>query len=104
MRVPWLVAIAVGAVAQAPGLSQITTVPEFAIGEVVRLDVIATDARGGFVDGLTTADFSLREDGVQQTVDDVRLVKVRGTAGQGESAQLVRISSAGDERTEAARE
>jgi VWFA-related protein len=99
-----LLAIAVAAVAQAPARSQTISVPEFAIGEVVRFDVIATDARGRFVDGLTTADFSVREDGAEQTVDDVRLVKTLGTAGQGETAQLVRIASPADERAEAARE
>ena len=108
MRLAWfgpsLLAVAVAAMVQAPILSQTFSVPEFAIGEVVRVDVIATDARGRFVDGLTTADFSIREDGAEQTVDDVRLVKVRGTSGQSEAAQLVRIVSAADERTEAGRE
>jgi VWFA-related protein len=109
MRLRWLLrtalAIAVAAaVAQAPALSQTISVPEFAIGEVVRVDVIPTDARGRFVDGLTAADFSVREDGAEQTVDDVRLVKVRATAGQSESGQVVRIASAADERAEAARE
>jgi len=74
MRLAWLglssiLAIAVAAAVQAPVLSQTISVPEFAIGEVVRVDVIATDARGRFVDGLTTADFSMREDGAEQTVD-----------------------------------
>jgi VWFA-related protein len=105
MRLAWLgpslLAVAVAAAVQAPVLSQTFSVPEFAIGEVVRVDVIATDARGRFVDGLTTADFSIREDGAEQTVDDVRLVKVRGTSGQNEAAQLVRIASAADERAEA---
>src|SRR5215467_299991 len=105
MRLSWVVAVvAVAAVAQTPLLSQNNSVPEFAIGEVVRVDVIATDARGRFVDGLTASDFSVREDGFEQTVDEVRIVKVRGTAGQSESAQPVRIASVADERTEAARE
>jgi VWFA-related protein len=104
MRLPGLLAIAVAAVAQAPILSQSLAVPQFAFGEVVRVDVIATDARGRFVDGLKTADFSVREDGFEQTVDDVRLVKARGTAGVNESGQPLRISSAADERAEAARE
>ena len=104
MRLSWVVAVvAVAAVAQAPLLSQNNSVPEFAIGEVVRVDVIPTDARGRFVDGLTASDFSVREDGFEQTVDDVRIVKVRGTAGQNESAQPVRIASVADERTEATR-
>jgi VWFA-related protein len=107
MRLAWLgpslLAVAVAAGVQAPVLSQTFSVPEFAIGEVVRVDVIATDARGRFVDGLTTADFSIREDGAEQTVDDVRLVKVRGTAGS-DTAQPVRIASTADERTEAGRE
>jgi len=109
MRLPWLgpssiLAVAVAAAVQAPVLSQTVSVPEFAIGEVVRVDVIPTDARGRFIDGLTTADFSVREDGAEQTVDDVRLVKVLGTAGQSNSAQVMRIASAADERAEAARD
>jgi VWFA-related protein len=108
MRLAWLgpslLAVAVAAAVHAPVLSQSFSVPEFAIGEVVRVDVIAADARGRFVDGLTTADFSIREDGAEQTVDDVRLVTVRGTSGQSEAAQLVRVASAADERAEAGRE
>jgi VWFA-related protein len=45
-------------------------------GDLVRIDVIATDSRGRPVENLKTADFSLREDGSPQTIEDVRLVKV----------------------------
>jgi VWFA-related protein len=102
MRLSWL-AVAALAVTQTPVLSQ-SAAPEPAVGDTVRVDVITTDARGRFVDNLTAADFSLREDGFEQTVDDVRLVRVRGTSGQSEAVQPVRLTSAADERTEAARE
>jgi len=102
MRLLWLaLAIAIAA-AQAPVLSQ--SGPVTAAGDSVRIDVIATDFRGRTVDGLTAADFSVREDGLEQAVDDVRFVKVRGTSGQSDSAQPALIASATDERAEAAHE
>jgi VWFA-related protein len=103
MRLSWTL-VALAAVAQAPVLSQSSTAPDAPASDLVRMDVIATDSHGRFIDNLTAADFSLREDGVEQTIDDVRLIKVRSTAGQNEAVQPVRLTSAADERTEAARE
>src|SRR3954454_21037067 len=54
--------------------------------DLVRIDVIASDARGRAVDNLKAADFELREDGTVQTLEEVRLVK----AGAAE-ARLVAI-------------
>ena len=104
MRLLWLALAVAVAAAQAPVLSQSAAGPAAPAGETVRIDVIATDWHGRTVDNLTAADFSLREDGFEQDVDDVRLVKVRGTSGQGDGAQPVLIASAADERAEAARE
>jgi VWFA-related protein len=42
---------------------------------VVRIDVLAFDARGRFVDNLKAADFEVREDGVVQTLDAVGLMR-----------------------------
>ena len=102
MRLLWLALAIVLAAAQAPILSQARPAAE--AGDPIRIDVIARDSRGRTVDGLTAADFSVREDGFEQAVDDVRLVTVRGTAGQGDGAQPVPIASAADERAEAGRE
>ena len=41
----------------------------------VRIDAIATDARGGAVAGLGAADFDLLEDGQPQTIEDVAFLK-----------------------------
>jgi VWFA-related protein len=43
--------------------------------DLVRIDVIATDARGRAVENLKAADFELREDGAMQALDEVRFVK-----------------------------
>ena len=67
----------------------------------VRLDVIATDARGRIVDNLTSADFDVREDGAVQTIDDARFIRM----GKPSAAdRLVPIESAADERAEAKRD
>ena len=44
-------------------------------GDVVRIDVIARDARGRAVETLTAADFEIREDGAPQAVIDAPLVR-----------------------------
>jgi VWFA-related protein len=100
----WLSLAMAVAAAQVPILSQSSAGPAVAGGDAVRIDVIATDWRGRTVDNLTAGDFSLREDGFEQAVDDVRLVKVQGTSGQVDGAQPTLISSAADERAEAGRE
>src|SRR5262245_28736962 len=43
--------------------------------QVVRIDVIAADARGRILDNLKPADFELRDDGVAQPIEDVRFVR-----------------------------
>jgi VWFA-related protein len=104
MRLLWLALAMTVAAAQAPILSQSSTGPAATAGDTVRIDVIATDARGRPVDTLTATDFSLREDGFEQAIDEVRFVKVRGTSGQSDAAQPVLIASTADERAEAGRE
>lgn len=49
--------------------------PSESTEELVRIDVIAVDARGAFVPNLTRSDFELREDGKPQTIDEVRDVR-----------------------------
>ncbi len=68
MRLMWLALAMAVAAAQAPVLSQSSAGP--AGGDPVSIDVIATDWRGQTVDSLTAGDFSLREDGFEQTVDE----------------------------------
>ena len=70
-------------------------------GDLVRIDVIARDAQGRPVETLTAADLQLAEDGTPQTLADVRLVRVAATAT---GAAVSPITSASDERIEAARE
>jgi VWFA-related protein len=65
----------------------------------VLMDVIATDSRGRFLENLKAADFELREDGIAQTIDEVRLVKTDASAGVSDSGSETQI----DERVEAAR-
>src|SRR5436309_15718921 len=47
---------------------------------LVRVDVIASDARGRAVENLKPAEFELSEDGVPQTLDSVRFTKAAGQA------------------------
>src|SRR5258705_11597255 len=101
MRLLWLALALTVAAAQAPILPKGAAGPAAAAGDAVRIDVIATDARGQPVDSLTAADFSLREDGFEQAIDDVRLVKVRGTTGQSDAAPPGLVASTADERAEA---
>ena len=46
----------------------------------VMVDVVATDSRGRNIDTLKSGDFELREDGVVQTIDEVRFVHAAGRA------------------------
>ncbi len=89
MRLTWL-ALAV-AIAQGPSSP----------GDLVRIDVVARDAKGRPVESLVASDFTLLEDGTPQTLADVRLVRVAPTATAGDVSP---ITSASDERIEAARE
>lgn len=69
---------------------------------VVRLDAIASDARGRTVDTLRAEDFEVLENGAPQPIDSVRYVKADGGVPAGESAAAIRTLS--DERTEAGRD
>jgi VWFA-related protein len=66
----------------------------------VRLDVIATDARGRIVDNLTSADFDVREDGAVRSIDDARFIRTGKAAA---ADPLIAIESDADERAEATR-
>jgi VWFA-related protein len=68
---------------------------------VVQIDVFAADARGRTVDNLTLADFEVREDGVPQSVEGVRFVRVRPVQ---EVAAPIVVRSVADERQAAAPE
>jgi len=105
VRLFWL-ALAVAAAAQAPTPAPNPVATAGTAGELVRVDLIATDNRGRPVDNLKASEFSLREDGSAQTIEDVRLVKVKGTTGSTGPAVVpaVSITSAADERAEAARD
>src|SRR5262249_44058483 len=41
----------------------------------VRIDVVAADARGRIIDNLKPGDFEVRDDGVAQPTDSVRIVR-----------------------------
>jgi VWFA-related protein len=43
--------------------------------QTVRIDVVASDARGRAIDTLTAADFDVRDDGIPQTLDAARFVR-----------------------------
>ncbi len=67
----------------------------------VRVDVIATDGGGRRVENLKPADFELREDGIPQSIDEARFIKIDKTIVSGEPP--LDIQSDGDERREASR-
>jgi VWFA-related protein len=93
-------ALCAALLAAVAGVQQTPAVP-FTPDTVVRIDVSAFDARGRFVATLTAADLELREDGVPQTIEAVRLVR----AVNGADAVLVPASIHGDadEQAEARR-
>jgi VWFA-related protein len=66
----------------------------------IRLDVIAVDGAGRIPEGLKPTDFELTEDGIPQTLDDARLIRV----GRGQSGEAEAIQSAADERAEGGRD
>lgn len=78
--------------------------PVFRAGiNVVRVDVIVTDRNGNPVTDLTAAEFEVFEDGVPQTIETFRLVRVgQGSEAGGAAAQPIR--TAADAEREAARE
>src|SRR5690349_20064060 len=89
------VVAALGALAAIAALSAADAPPP----RIVRLDVIATDARGRAIETLTPADFDVREDGAVQTIEDARFIRVQKQTGD---APLP-IQSETDDRTEAKR-
>ncbi len=68
----------------------------------VRVDVIATDGRGRTVENLKPADFELREDGIPQSIDEARFIRIDKTVGP--DAPPLQIQSDADERSEASRQ
>ena len=70
--------IALVAAVATQAVSSPAPVNRSASSDVVRIDVIATDARGRAVENLKAADFELREDGAVQALDEVRFVKAGG--------------------------
>ncbi len=93
----WFLALMVAAAIGTVG-SPAQTLPP---ADLVRIDVIATDARGRAVETLKAADFELREDGAVQTIEDVRFVKVRVPSASAAAPAPI-VASAADERSEAA--
>src|ERR1700674_5788719 len=93
----WFLALIAAAATQSAGGPPQTLPP----ADLVRIDVIATDARGRAVENLKAADFELREDGVVQAIDDVRFVKVR-VPGASAADPAPAVASADDERLAAA--
>jgi VWFA-related protein len=69
---------------------------------VVRVDVIASDARGRSVENLKPADFAVTEDATPQPIDALQFVKADG--GVPGDADLKPIRSEFDEQEEAARQ
>jgi len=68
----------------------------------VRIDAVASDARGRMVDDLGPADFEIFDDGSPRTVESVRLVRGDGFSPRGET--FPPILTRADEQAEAARE
>jgi VWFA-related protein len=93
-----VLAIAVGVQALRPATDTAPT-PHIS---VVRVDVIASDARGRAVENLKPAEFELSEDGVPQTIDRVRFTKIDGKAPV--ASDLTPIRSEFDEQEQAGRD
>src|SRR6266851_9863932 len=64
----------------------------------VRVDVIATDTHGRFVDSLGPGDFVLTDDGTPQSIDEARVVRIKKN---GSAGRPVQEPSEADERTKA---
>jgi VWFA-related protein len=69
---------------------------------VVRVDVIASDARGRAVENLKPAEFELSEDGVPQSIESVRFTKADGKAPA--EPDVTPIRSEFDEQEQAGRD
>src|SRR5262245_45979579 len=68
----------------------------------VRIDAVATDARGRNVADLAPADFEISDENGPRAIEEVRLIRADGSLRPGEAVQP--ILSAADEQVEAARE
>ena len=68
---------------------------------IVRVDVIASDARGRIVENLKPADFAITENASPQLIDGIQFVKADGAVAS--DAELKPIRSEFDEQEEAAR-
>lgn len=78
--------------------------PTFRAGvNVVRVDAIVTDRRGGAITDLTEGDFEVTEDGKPQKIESFKLVRVNGAVKPGEPPPR-EIRNEYDEESEAARE
>ena len=89
---------------QAPGQPPADPQATFRAGiNFVRVDVIVTDRRNGFVANLTKDDFEITEDNRPQAIEQFRLVRVDGTPAPGATPPS-RIRSREDEELAAARE
>src|SRR5262245_36227273 len=91
------------AIAQDPPASQGSSQPTFRAGvNVVRVDVIVTDASGNPVTDLTKEDFEIVEEGRPQTIDLFRQIRIEGSPSDvAPSRQLLTRDT---EETEASRD
>ena len=84
---------------QAPGDPQAT----FRAGiNFVRVDVIVTDGKNGFVTNLAKEDFEVTEDGKPQSIEQFRLIRVDGNPRPG-APPPIRILTREDEELAANR-
>ncbi len=68
---------------------------------VVRVDVIASDARGRAIENLKADEFELTENGVRQTLDSVRFAKIDRPAPDTNPGDIAPIRSEFDEQEQA---
>lgn len=97
------ISVAAAAVAAAPAVRPDARAQPAARARVsvVRADVIVSDARGRPIENLQSSDFAVTENGVSQTLDTVRFVKI-GRARQPDADEAP-IRSELDEQAQAAR-
>src|SRR5688572_2986056 len=69
---------------------------------LVRIDAVASDARGRVVDTLRAEDFEILEDGAPRPIESVRFVRAPGSDAAGDSGG--RIVSRADEHAAAAQD
>src|SRR5271169_5171811 len=100
--IPFLLAAAVPSSAQQPppqGPQAQETIPKFSAEiEQVTVDAVVTDKKGKPISGLTTADFTVLEDGVPQTLSYFEAVQLPETPAAKPPAKL-RIATNTDPAT-----